>query len=316
MSNLKGAKALWVEKYRPKVIDEYVFQDDHQRAQIERMINDRDIPHLLLCGVQGSGKTTLARILINALDIDEMDVLEINASDKTGVDYIRDTILGFAESFPIGKFKIIHLEEFDHMSQAAQAMLRVVLEESADTCRFICTCNYVNKIIPAIRSRMQDIHFKAPRDEEVVVKMIEMLDGEGVSFDPDALFAYIKQAYPDIRKIINNLQLNTIDNKLLSPKESGAGADYKFQLIDLMKACDIRGIRKLLASSVPQDEIEGMYEFLYQNMTLIGPAKDSNIADRLILSIADGLRAHATTAFPYITMEATLIKMMLVLAEA
>jgi DNA polymerase III delta prime subunit len=312
-----AVKQLWVEKYRPKKLDDYIFQDDNQRAQIERMIKDGDIPHLLLCGVQGSGKTTLARILINELGIDDMDILEINASDKTGVDYIRDTILGFAESFPIGRYKVIHLEEFDHMSQAAQAMLRVVLEEAADTCRFICTCNYVNKIIPAIRSRMQDIHFKAPKDEDVVVKMIEMLDSEGVTFDPDALFSYIKQAYPDIRKIINNLQLNTVDGKLLSPKESGAGVDYKFQLIDLMKACDIRGIRKLLASSIPQEDIESMYEFLYQNMTLLEPCKtNSAIADRIILSIADGLRAHATTAFPYITMEATLIKIMLVLAEA
>lgn len=312
-----AVKQLWVEKYRPKNLDEYVFQDSNQRSQIERMIKDGDIPHLLLCGIQGSGKTTLARILINELGIDDMDILEINASDKTGVDYIRDTILGFAESFPIGKYKVIHLEEFDHMSQAAQAMLRVVLEEAADTCRFICTCNYVNKIIPAIRSRMQDIHFKAPKDDEVVVKMIEMLDAEKVDFDPDALFSYIKQAYPDIRKIINNLQLNTVDGKLLSPKDSGGGGDFKFQLIDLLKACDIRGIRKLLASSVPQDEIEGMYEFLYQNLTLLEPCKkNSAIADRVILSIADGLRAHATTAFPYITMEATLIKMMLVLAEA
>jgi DNA polymerase III delta prime subunit len=104
-------KQLWVEKYRPSSIQEYVFQDDSQKTQVERMIRDGDIPHLLLSGVQGSGKTSLARILINALEIDEMDILEINASDKTGVDYIRDTIMGFAESFPMGKYKVIHLEE-------------------------------------------------------------------------------------------------------------------------------------------------------------------------------------------------------------
>jgi len=309
-------KQLWVEKYRPSTIHDYVFQDDSQKTQVERMIRDGDIPHLLLCGVQGSGKTTLARILINALEIDEMDILEINASDKTGVDYIRETIMGFAESFPMGKYKVIHLEEFDHMSHAAQAMLRVIMESASDTCRFICTCNYLNKIIPAIRSRMQEMHFKAPQEDEVIIKMVEMLDNEKVEFDIDVLYSYIKQAYPDIRKVINNLQLNTNEGKLLSPKESGAAVDYKFQLIDHLKGCDIRSIRKLLASSIPQDEIEGLYEFLYQNLTLIPQCKeDPSYSDKVILSIADGLRAHAVTAFPYITMEATLIKIMLILAD-
>ena len=309
-------KQMWVEKYRPKKLEDYIFQDNQQCIQIERLINEGDIPHLLLCGIQGSGKTTLARILINALGIDEMDILEINASDKTGIDYIRDTILGFAESFPMGRYKVIHLEEFDHMSQAAQAMLRVVMEDSADTCRFICTCNYINKIIPAIRSRMQEIHFKAPKDDDVVIKMIDMLDAEHVEFDPDALVSYIKQAYPDIRKIINNLQLNTVDNKLMSPKDSSVGIDYKFKLLDLMKVSDIRGIRNLLASSIPSEEIEGVYDFLYQNLTLIEKCKNNpNVADKIILYIADALRGHAITAFPYITIEAALIRIMLVLTE-
>src|ERR1017187_8047186 len=148
-------KKIWFEAYRPKTLDGYVFQNEQQQAQILKIITSGEIPHLLLTGTQGSGKTTLAEILINELNVDEADVLRINASDKTGIDYIRDTILSFAGTYPIGKFKVVKLEEGDYMSQAAQGMLRAVLEENMDTCRFVCTCNYENKIIPALKSRFQ-----------------------------------------------------------------------------------------------------------------------------------------------------------------
>lgn len=307
-------KKLWVEEYRPNTIDGYVFQHENQKTQISRMIEDQYIPNLLLCGIQGSGKTTLARILINALNVDDMDVLEINASDKTGIDYIRETILSFTESYPIGKFKIVHLEEFDYMSHQAQGMLRAVMEQASDTCRFICTCNYVNKILPAIQSRMQVMQFKAPDQESLIVKLVEMLIAEQVEFDENDLILYIQQAYPDVRKIINNLQLNTDNGKLLSPKDNSGSGDYKFELIKHIHDCDIASIRKMLANQIPSEEIESLYECLYQNLTHInGVGKNTAIMDKLILVIADHLRAHAVSAFPYITMESCLIKMMMVI---
>ena len=309
-------KKLWVEEYRPKTIDGYVFQHSNQKSQIQRMINEQDIPNLLLCGIQGSGKTTLARILIKALNVDDMDVLEINASDKTGIDYIRDTILSFTESYPMGKFKIVHLEEFDYMSHQAQGMLRAVMEQASDTCRFICTCNYVNKILPAIQSRMQVMQFKAPDQESLIGRLVEMLVIENVDFDENDLILYLQQAYPDVRKIINNLQLNTVDDKLLSPKDDSGNGDYKFELIKHIHECDIASIRKMLATQIPSEEIESLYEVLYQNLTSIkGVNKNSDIMDKLILVIADHLRSHAISAFPYITMESCLIKMMMVINE-
>lgn len=307
-------KKLWVEEYRPKTVDEYVFQDENQRSKVKQWLKEGSIPHLLFSGVQGSGKTALARILINALNVDDIDLLTINASDKTGVDDVRDLITSFAETMPMGKLKVVHLEEFDRMSHAAQSALRVIIEDGSDTCRFICTCNYENKIIPAIKSRMQVMHFKAPDEEHVLIKMIEMLDAEQVEFDPEVVFTYIKEAYPDLRKVINNLALNTVGGKLLSPKESGADSDYRFKVLDLLAAGDFEAVYELALKQVPTEEVEGLYEYLWQNLKLLPACKDKTVYQKAVLVIADGLRAHAVTAFPHVTFQATCIKLIMTTA--
>lgn len=264
--------------------------------------------------MQGSGKTSLAKVLVNELGIDDMDYMVINASDKNGIDFIRDNILAFAESWPMGKFKVIHLEEFDYMSQAAQGMLRMVMEANAETCRFICTCNFENKIIAPIKSRFQVLNFKAPNEDDIMVKMFTMLEAEGVTFDDADLIAYIKQGYPDIRKIINNLQQNTVDKKLMSPKALGATADWRFKILDLLQQLDIDGIRKLAVDNVPQEEVEALYEFLYRNyMTIDVCKKNKAVADQVVVVLADGLRAHAMSGIPHLTFEATCVKLMFAL---
>lgn len=264
--------------------------------------------------MQGSGKTSLAKVLVNELGIDDMDYMVINASDKNGIDFIRDNILAFAESWPMGKFKVIHLEEFDYMSQAAQGMLRMVMEANAETCRFICTCNFENKIIAPIKSRFQVLNFKAPNEDDIMVKMFTMLEAEGVTFDDADLIAYIKQGYPDIRKIINNLQQNTVDKKLMSPKALGATADWRFKILDLLQQLDIDGIRKLAVDNVPQEEVEALYEFLYRNyMTIDVCKKNKVVADQVVVVLADGLRAHAMSGIPHLTFEATCVKLMFAL---
>jgi DNA polymerase III delta prime subunit len=306
-------KQLWVEKYRPRAVDQYVFQDEQQRTTVKQWLAQGSIPHLLFSGVQGSGKTALARILISALEVDEMDLLTVNASDKTGVDDVRELITSFAETMPMGRLKIVHLEEFDRMSQAAQGALRVIIEESSDTCRFICTCNYENKIIPAIKSRLQVLRFKAPNEDEVFIQLATILQAENIEFDPDVIFTYIRQAYPDLRKIINNLELNTLDGKLLSPKESGADADYKFKILELIGQSDFEALYDLALKQVPQEEVEGLYEYVWQNLKLIPACKDKAIYQKAVLIIADGIRAHAVAAFPHITFQAVCIRLIMVL---
>ena len=308
-------KKLWVEEYRPKSLETYIFQDDAQKAKIEQMLSSESIPHLLLCGIQGSGKTALAQILINELNIHELDLITVNASDKTGIDFLRETIVSFAESLPVGSMKIVHLEEMDAMSHASQAMLRVLLEETSHTCRFIATCNYENKILPAIKSRMQVLKFKAPNEDEIFIRTVEILEQEKIQFEPEVLDLYIRQAYPDIRKIINNLQLNSINGQLISPKESGSEADYKFQILDLIAKSDFTAIYKLILTSVSSEDIEPLYEFIWSNLNLIPACSSKQLYESCVLIIADTLRVHAVSAFPHITFQAMCIKLIMAIGE-
>ena len=153
-------KELWVEKYRPSTVNGYVFRDETQKMQVLQWIKEKSIPHLLLSGNAGIGKTTLAKILLNELDVNSLDVLEINASRERGIDEVRERITRFVSMIPFGDFKVVLLDEADYLTPAAQASLRGVMEEYHETSRFILTCNYPNKIIPAIHSRCQSFHIE------------------------------------------------------------------------------------------------------------------------------------------------------------
>lgn len=311
-----AAKKLWVEAYRPKTLDGYVFQNEQQREQINRFVLERDIPHLLLTGIQGSGKTTLAEILISELGLDDADVLRVNASNKTGVDFIRDEVLIFASTQTMGsKFKIIKLEEFDRMSPAAQDMLRAVMEENSMTCRFICTANHEHMIRPALKSRMQHLRFKAPSKDEVTVRAAEVLAGENIDFDLDILEKYVAQAYPDIRKIINNLQLNSINGKLGNPSADADGEDYQFKLLDLIAAGSLRDIRKLVSEQCSPEQLTEVYEFLYRNLDRHPKLKNRNAYEQALVVLAEGMYKHTMVAIPHLNFEATCIKLFGVTGE-
>lgn len=299
------AKTIWAEKYRPRTLDEYVFQNTQHRDQIQRMIAEGDIPHLLFTGVQGSGKTTLADILVSELQIDEGDILRVNASKETGIDYVRETILNFASSYPLGKLKVVRLEEFDYMSPNAQGMLREVMGENSETCRFICTCNYEHRILPALKSRMQHIHFKSPQIDEVMVRMATILVNENVEFELEQLSKYVDQAYPDLRKIINNMQLNTVEGKLGNPIHDSEGGDYQFKILDLIVAGDIRAIRKLVSEQCTQEQLSEVYEFLYRNLHKHPVFKDQNKYEQAICILAEGLYKHSLVAIPHLNFDAT-----------
>jgi replication factor C small subunit len=303
-----AAKKLWTEFYRPKSLSEYVFQNEKQQEQLLSFVANHDIPHLLLTGVPGSGKTTVAEILINELNVDDCDILRENASNKTGIDYIRDIIANFAESYPLGAFKIIKLEEFDRVTPHAQDMLKAVIEESSATCRFICTANNENRIVPAIKSRFQHMRFKAPVRDKTFERMCEILLAEEVDFDGGVLDKYVSQAYPDIRKIINNLQLNTINGKLTEPHLDSDGGDYLFKLVDLVLEGNIPEIRKVVSTQCSPEQLEEIYEFLYKNLHK-HPKLIDNAYEQALLILNEAIYKNSMVAIPHLNFECMCIKL-------
>jgi replication factor C small subunit len=300
-------RELWVEKYRPKKIDGYVFRDEHQRKQVETWIKDRSIPHLLLSGNAGIGKTTLAKILISELGIEEYDVLEINASRTNSVEDVRDKITNFVQMIPFGPFKVVLLDEADYLSPNAQAALRGVMEEYHSTSRFILTCNYPNRIIPAIHSRCQGFHVERTDLTEFTARVATVLVEENVEFLLETLDLYVKVTYPDLRKCINLVQQNVQEGKLNSPDKSDAGeAEWKFDMVELFKAGKISEARKLLCGKIRAEEMEEVYRWLYDNLEIFGSEENQ---DKAVLLIKQGLVDHTICADPEINLAATLIRL-------
>ena len=300
-------KELWVEKYRPETVDGYVFRDEAQRSQVKTWIKDKTIPHLLFSGNAGIGKTTLAKLLFNELELNDLDILEINASRTNSVDDVRDKIVNFVQMIPFGDFKVVLLDEADYLSPNAQAALRGVMEEYHTTARFILTCNYPNRIIPALHSRCQGFHIAKIDQTEFTARVAEILISEGITPNIDILDTYVKATYPDLRKCINMVQMNCQDNSLLAPHEGDTGeSDWKLEMVELFKAGKIQEARKLLCGTVRPEEMEDIFRWLYDNIELFG---DDESQDQAVLIIKQGLVDHTLVVDPEINLAATLIRL-------
>jgi len=301
-------KELWTEKYRPRTVADYVFRDEAQKKQVQSWVKSDAIPHLLFSGAPGVGKTTLAKILINELEINEYDVLEINASRENSVDTIRDKITGFVATMPFGKFKVVLLDEADYISPNGQAALRGVMETYHASARFILTCNYPNRIIPALHSRCQGFHIERVDIVEFTARMANVLLSEGVNFELDTLDTYVKATYPDLRKCLNMCQMNATDGQLIKPNgDEGGSQDYKLAVVDLFKAGKIREARNMLTSSVRPEDMEELYRWMYDNLELWGNTDEAR--DNAILVIRTGLVNHSFVADPEINLSATLVEL-------
>lgn len=302
-------KKLWVEEYRPNTVDGYVFKDDKLKKQIATWIEEGSIPHLLLSGNAGVGKTTLAKILVNELEVQDTDVLFANAS-KEGrkIEWLNDKLTGFCQTMPFGDFKVVILDEADYLNpQSVQPALRNLMEEYSHTVRFILTCNYPNRIIPALHSRCQQVHIEKTDQVEFFRRVETILQEEKIDYSPEVLATYVAGTYPDLRKCINNVQMNSLAGKLISPDEENSSVDYRIEMVDLFKHGKITEARKLLCANARPEEMEDIYRWMYDNVSVFGQSEEAQ--DNAILIIKQALVDHVSVSDAEINLAACLIRL-------
>jgi len=257
---------LWVEKYRPDTLEGYVGNQSIV-DKVKLYLENGDVPHLLLYGNAGTGKTTLAKIISNNVDC---DLLYINASDENSVDTVREKIKNFSSTIGFRKWKLVILDEADYMTPNGQAALRNLMETFSKTTRFILTCNYVEKIIDPIQSRCQVFAITPPTKKDVAIRVSQVLKTENVSFDMNDLAAIINSSYPDIRRILNTCQRQSIKGELKLDKQSLIEANYMNKVLEILSSSEdkkskFQNVRQLLADSQVKD-FSSLYRFLYDNL--------------------------------------------------
>jgi replication factor C small subunit len=301
-------KDLWVEKYRPSSIETYVFRDDNQRRQVAGWKEDGALPHLLFSGAPGTGKTTLAKVLLQELDVDSMDILEINASNENSVDIIRSKITNFSSTMPFGDMKYVLLDEADYITPNGQAALRGVMETYHTSCRFILTCNYPQRIIPALHSRCQGFHIEKLDTTEFTARIATICIEEGVEMDLETLDTYVQATYPDLRKAINLTQQNVVDGVLQKPQAGdGNTSDWMLSAIELFKAGKYKEARGMIVGQARPEEYEEVYKFMYRNLNLWGDTEMKQ--DQAIVIIRNGIAKGIAVADPEINLAATLVEL-------
>ncbi len=304
-------KELWTEKYRPNNVEDYVFRDAAQKHQIENWVKEGALPHLLFSGAPGTGKTTLAKVLLAELGVMDLDILEINASNENSVDTIRTKITNFSSSLPFGDYKYVLLDEADYITPNGQAALRGVMETYHTSCRFILTCNYPNRIIPALHSRCQGFHIEKLDVTEFTARIATIGISEGVDLDLDTLDTYVQANYPDLRKAINSVQQNVVDGVLQRPQAGDqASSDWMLQAVEMFKAGQYKPARELIVSQARPEEYDDVYKFLYRNLQLWGDTDAKQ--EQAIIVIRDGMVKQPMCADPEINLSATLIELTLI----
>ena len=292
--------SLWVEKYRPTNLDTYI-GNEHLKSKVGIYLESEDVPHLLLYGKAGTGKTTLAKIITSNIDCDYM---YINASDENNVDNVRTKIKNFASSVGFKSLKVIILDEADFLTPNAQAALRNLMETFSKHCRFILTCNYVERIIDPIQSRCQSYKVVPPSRKEVAMHMKVILEKESIGFALDDVALIVNAGYPDIRRVINSAQRQVVDGKLKIDTSSVIQNNYKLQLIDkLSSGAKLNDIRQLIADNSVSDYSE-LYRLLYDDIETYGKGKEAEC----ILAIAEAQYQDVNVVDKEINFMSTIVK--------
>ena len=290
---MKKQHTLWIEKYRSQTLEQYI-GNDAVKSLISDCIASNDIPHFIFSGTAGTGKTTLAKLIVNNFDC---DFLYINASDERGIDTIRDKVQGFASSASFKPIKIIILDEADFLTIQAQASLRNIIETYSRTTRFILTCNYLERIIDPLQSRCQVLKITPPSKKEVAIHVANILDKEEINYELSDLGLVVNKHYPDVRKILNTCQVNTVDGGandlyLKIDKAILSSNSYKDGVLKELKSpskSSFKNIRQILADS-NLDDFEEIYRFLYDNLDEYG---NNDLSKAMIVIEIESYMYHA-----------------------
>ena len=295
--------SIWCERHRPSKLEDYV-GNDTLKAKVKQYIETNDIPHLLLYGSAGTGKTTLAKLITNSI---KCDMLYINASDENGIDTIRVKIKNFACNIGFNPLKVIILDEADYFTPAAQAGLRNTMETFSEHTRFILTCNYHERIIEPIQSRCQSFAIYPPTKKDVAANLVNILKKENVKMDKDGVILLVNTHYPDIRAIINTAQRNVVDGVLTLAREDVLEGDIKAKIVEMLKNDDKKqafaDIRQLIADNSIKNFAD-FYTILFEKVEEYAP---NNIADVIII-LADGQFQDASVVDKEICFMSTIIK--------
>ena len=262
---MQNEHTLWVEKYRPTNLDTYI-GNDQLKSKVKVYLESGDLPHLLLFGKAGTGKTTLAKLLVNNIDC---DYLYINASDENNVETVRSKVKNFASTMGFKDYKVIILDECDYITPNAQAALRNLMETFSKHCRFILTCNFVERIIDPIQSRCQTFQVIPPNKNDVAKHLHNILTQESVSYEREDLAILVNSGYPDIRRVINGAQRQSVGGKLEIDKQSIVENDYKLKLLEILEKQDKKSAfnnsRKLIADAKVTDFAD-LFRLLYDEV--------------------------------------------------
>jgi DNA polymerase III delta prime subunit len=300
-----NTNSIWAERYRPTSLSDYV-GNDVLKEKVKQYINENDIPHLLLYGGAGTGKTTLAKLITKSI---KCDVLYINASDDNGIDTIRVKIKNFASTIGFNGLKVIILDEADYLTAAGQAGLRNTMETYSMNTRFILTCNYHERITEPIQSRCQSYAIHPPTKKDVAANLVKILQKENVKFDKESVVLLVNSHYPDIRAIINTTQRGVINAELKLAKEDVLQGDIKSKLIDMLKNTNKKqaftDIRQLVADNSLKN-FSDLYTEMYEKVDVYA----GNAQGEVILALAEGQYQEASVADREICFMATIYKVL------